>query len=165
MTHVLGFQIGVQLDYLKHIIQSHNKQGDIYGLFSYRILGQTLEFKMEWAVACDPEWLRSFDDGNMNDLASLGYSISFQDDPEAQARFTKSFLLFKKRVHFKGPHISFPFQPLTFLGMVLGAKSFKDIAARQDALAWLISILDKRYKIGQLLGFSNLLYKYIEHHL
>lgn len=64
-----------------------------------------------------------------------------------------------------GAHVTFPYQPLTFLGLVLGAKSLKDRATRSGVIEWLTNVLKERFKIGQIQGFHNLFYKYIEHNL
>jgi len=166
MTEILGFQIGFQLEYLKQLIHSYNKQGELYGLFSYHILRNIPEFKIEWVVLCDSEWVKNkFDENNVHNVASLGYSLSIQDDFEAKEKFIKSFNLLKKRDHFKGPHLSFPFQPLTFLGIVLGAKAVKEGSFCKDAVDWLTHVLNERIKIGHVSSFSKLFYKYIEHHL
>ena len=166
MTETLGTQVSYQMQKLKEITAAHNQKGEICGLFSHHILNNTPEFKIEWLVKCDKEWLDNiFEENNAHHISSLGYSINTEYDNTAEEKFIKAFNLLKKRNHFKGGHVTFPYQPLTFLGIVLGIKSLKDASIRSNGIEWLTIILQERNKIGQISGFHNLFYKYIEHHL
>jgi len=166
MTETLGKQISYQVQKLKEIIAAHNQAGEICGLFSHHILSDTPEFKVEWSVECNQAWLdNTFDENNAHQVSSLGYSLNAKYNKTGEEKFAKALNLLKKRNHFKGGHVTFPYQPLTFLGLALGAKSLKDPSIRSGAVEWLTSILKERFKIGQIQGFHYLFYKYIEYHL
>lgn len=167
MTGILGIAINSQCKKLKEVIASHNTQGDIYGLFAHHVLRNIKEFGIKWQVICDNEWLeKSFDEKNVYNIACLGYSINVNGvNGAAKERFVKAFHLLKQRDHFKGSHVSFPFQPSTFLGLILGVKKITDETWRKRSIEWLTGILDKRIEIGQIPSFHDLFYKYIRHYL
>ena len=166
MTEALGGQLSYQMEKMREIICAHNQEGEICGLFSHHILSRTPEFKIEWSVKCDKEWLdNTFEENNAHHISSLGYSISTRYEKTAEDKFIKAFNLLKKRNHFKGTHLTFPYHPLTFLGIVLGMKSLKNLSIRRNGIEWLTLILEERNKIGQISRFHNLFYKYIKHQL
>ena len=166
MTQTLGKQISHQMQKLKEVITAHNQKGELYGLFSHHILKNATEFKIEWSVKCDQEWLdNTFDENNAHHVSSLGYSINLEYGKTAEDKFIKAFNLLKKRNHFKGGHVTFPYQPLTFLGLALGIKAVRDNRTRDNGMEWLAIILKERTQIGQITGFHSLLYKYIEHQI
>ena len=166
MTQTLGKQISHQMEKLKEIIAAHNQNGELCGLFSHHILKNTPEFKIEWSVRCSQEWLNNtFDENNAHHVSSLGYSINSEYNKTAEEHFIKAFNLLKKRNHFKGAHVTFPYQPLTFLGLTLGIKAIRDSRTRDNGMEWLAIILKERTQIGQITGFHSLLYKYIEYQL
>lgn len=158
-----------QFEQLREAIVSFNKKGDLQGLFSCHVLIEHPEFNVKWTVTCDDkEWLETkLDRSNLYHLASLGYSIyiSKKNSSETQARFTESLELIKERNHFSGSHLSFPFQPVTFLGIVLGVKSLYDDDKKQDYRDWLLSVLKERNQRGNISGFHGVFYKYIESRL
>jgi hypothetical protein len=167
MTEVLGRAVSSQLEKLKEVIESHNKQGDVYGLFAYHILKNFPECRIEWNVICENEWLeRVFDEKNVYHIACLGYSLCNGDiDSESKDKFVRAFNLLKKREPFKGAHVSFPYQCSTFLGLVLGVKSIADETWKKTAIGWLDWVLKERIKQEQISNFLDLFYKYIGHHL
>jgi len=167
MTEVLGAAISSQLQNLTRVIESYNKQGDVSGLFGHHILKGIAEFRIEWDVICDSDWVeKSFDEKNVYNISSLGYSLSISTtEDRAKETFVKAFDLLKQRDLFKSSHASFPFQPSTFLGLVLGVKTIEDENWRKKAIEWLSWIFDERIKKGQIPDFYELFYKYIKHHL
>jgi hypothetical protein len=167
MTEVIGKQINNQLTKLHETIQSHNNQGDGYGLLSRHILKEVSEWRFELDVLCDDKWIaESFDEKNVYDLASLGYSIhSGNLNNSAEEKFVKAFDLLSQRDPFKGPHVTFPFQPVTLLGLTLGVKNIKDMSWQEKASEWLEWILNERTKKGEISGYHELLYSYIRYQL
>lgn len=166
MTAVLGNEISTLLQKLMGAIESHNKKGDVYGLFAHHILKDISDCRIEWQVACDDEWLESFDEQNAHHIACLGYSLRGEDiDDNAEKKFIRAFKLLKEREPFKGSHVSFPYQCSTFLGIVLGAKTIKDEKWRKSALEWLKWVLEERLREGQVSSFLDLFYKYIAYNI
>jgi len=169
MTTIIGTSIGKQFERLKTSISGFNRKGDLQGLFSCHVLSGSPEFDINWTVTCDDkDWLDTkYNKGNLYHLAALGYSIyiSEKDYQQAQFRFLQSLEVIKKRNHFNGSHMSFPFQPITFLGMVLGVKSISDNAQRHRHIDWLISVLNERKQRGKITSFHSIFYKYIESQL
>jgi hypothetical protein len=167
MTEVLGRAINSQLQKLRGVIESHNKQGDVYGLFAHHILKDFPGGIIEWNVICDSEWVEKvFDETNVHHIACIGYSLSNGPvNSGAKERFVKAFDLLKKREPFKGTHVSFPYQCSTFLGIILGVKAITDESWKKAALGWLDWVLEERMKQGQISNFLDLFYKYIAHQL
>ena len=167
MTEVLGRSINSQVQKLKEIIDAHNNQGDVYGLFAHHILKDFPVCRIEWSVICDAQWVENvFDETNVHHIACLGYSLSNAGiNSEAQKRFVKAFESLKKREPFKGSHVSFPYQCSTFLGLVLGVKAVPDESWKKSSLGWLEWVLKERIKQGQISNFLDLFYKYIAHQL
>ena len=161
MTKVISHEIGNQLEKLKQSIQSHNQKGDIYGLFSYHILAASAKWREECVALCDENWVNThFDEKNAYSISSLGYSLRNLSSDTAAIEFTKAFDLLMQRDPFKGPHVSFAFQPVTLIGLILGVKAVSDSGWRTDALRSLSSIIDKRIDGGSLSGYQALLYNY-----
>ena len=162
--------INTQLKQLEEKICTHNKKADIQGLFSQHVLNDIPEFKIEWIADCSsPSWIdENLDEKSLYHIAALGYSINLRgDEVEAKAMrsFEKGFELIKKRNHFTGGHVSFPFQPTTFLGIVLGAKSNPDEKTRKRYIDWLTWVLKERRKQGNISNFHELFYHYIQYQL
>jgi hypothetical protein len=162
MTDALVFEMNRQLDKLKECILTHNNQGDFYGLFSYHILNTVAEWRDEWEVLCDDDWGKSqFEENNAFSLASLGFSVGYsQLSDEALDRFRHSFDMLMQRDPFKGTHVSFAFQPIIIIGLILGIKKVSDDGWQKTASQWLSSIIDKRIEKGNLSGYHSLLYSY-----
>lgn len=167
MTEVIGKEINKQLKKLHETIQSHNNQGDGYGLVSQHFLREVSEWSLEWEVLCDDKWIaESFDEKNVYDLASIGYSLNSNElKSSAKEIFVKAFDLLTQRDPFKGPHVTFPFQPVTLFGLILGVKNIKGKSWQEKALEWLAWILDERIKNGEISGYHKLLYSYIRYQL
>jgi len=167
MTEILGRAINSQLQKLKEVIEAHNKQGDVYGLFAYHILRDLPACRIQWSVICDDQWLEDvFEETNVHYIASLGYSLHNANiNSEAKEKFIKAFDLLKKREPFKGAHVSFPYQCSTFLGLILGVRTVADEHWEKSAKGWLDGVLNQRIKQGQISNFLDLFYKYISHHL
>lgn len=164
MTNTLGVSLSLQMQKLKEIIERNNEQANLQGLFAHHILKDVPEFKTRWSVECSDEWVETtFDQTNVYNVSSLSYTL--QTNNKATEKFIKALDLLKKRDHFKGPHLSFPFNPSAFLGIVLGAISLTDEACKKRTIEWLTGLLDKRVSIAQIPGFNELFYKYIEHFL
>lgn len=167
MTGVLGTAINFQLQKLREIVESHNKQGDVYGLFAHHILKNFPELRTEWNVISDKDWVENvFDEKNVHHIACLGYSLHATDiNVDAKEKFVQAFDLLKKREPFKGAHVSFPYQCSTFLGLVLGVKAIKDDSWQKSSIEWLEWVLKERMKQGEIINFLDLFYKYIAHYL
>lgn len=165
MTKAISQEIGKQLHRLKQNIQSHNKKGDICGLFSYHILAATDQWKEGWEVMCDNDWVKAhFEETNVYSVSRLGYSLhSFRSDAKAAARFAKAFDLLMKRDPFKGSHVSFAFQPVTLIGLIVGVREVSDTTWKAAASGWLSSIINKRIKSDRLIGYQALLYQYAKY--
>ncbi|MDZ7289956.1 MAG: hypothetical protein ONB44_09950 [candidate division KSB1 bacterium] len=165
MTEIINKEINHQLCKLLQAIQFHNKKVDLSGLFSEHVLKQVQECGIEWDTACDENWLESiFDERNVYHVAGLGYSIHIAKlDEKAEVKFVRGLDLLEQRDPFKGPHINYPFQPVAFLGLVLGTKCIKDQSRQKEKTKWLTGILNERIKKGELGGYQALLYKYIRH--
>lgn len=166
MTAVIGNEINLLLKKLSGAVESHNRMGNVYGLFVHHILSNFSGLGIEWQVTCDSGWLGSFDEKNVHHVACLGYSLYSQDiDIETGKTFIKAFDLLKERETFKGTHVSFPYQCSTFLGLVLGTKTIQDENWRKSTLEWLKKVLEKRLKLGDISSFLDLFYKYIAYHI
>lgn len=165
MTEAVAFEINRQLDKLKESILSHNTKGDSYGLFSYHLLYAIPEWKVQWHVICDDEWVTTdFKDNNANLLSSLGFSLGHsQLEDEAVEKFKSSFDMLMQRDPFKGPPVSFAYQPITLIGLILGIKGVPDDDWQKTASKWLSSIIYKRTGQGKLSGFHSLLYHYAKY--
>lgn len=166
MKEPIIFSITTQLQILKRKISTFNKKGDLYGLFSYHILSDSPDFGLDRVVICnDKEWLeKSFNKDNLYDISSLGYSLFINEKSYSKANifFLKSLKVLQKRDHFDGSHVTFPYQPVTFLGLVLGTKLITDTKQREKYIDWLHSILKERRKRGKISNFHYIFYKYIE---
>ncbi len=166
MTAVIGNEIHLLLRKLSGAVESHNRMGDVYGLFAHHILSSFSELGIEWQVTCDSGWLDSFDEKNVHHVACLGYSLYSQAiDIETGKIFIKAFDLLKEREPFKGTHVSYPYQCSTFLGLVFGARTIQDENWRKGALGWLKKVLEERLKLGDISSFIDLFYKYIAYHI
>jgi len=160
MTEALSREIGKQLEKLKQSILSHNEKGDIYGLFSHHILAGSAEWREEWDVLCDEDWVdKRFDEKNAYSISSLGYSLHNLSS-ESSKSFTKAFDLLMQRDPFKGPHVSFAFQPVTMIGLILGVKAVTATGWITKASTWLSSIIEKRISSSGLTKYQVLLYSY-----
>ena len=162
MTDALVFEMNQQLDKLHECILSHNKQGDFYGLFSYHILNTAVEWRDEWEVLCNDDWvLNHFEENNAYSISSLGFSAGYsQLNDKALGRFRHSFDMLMQRDPFKGPHVSFAYQPITIIGLILGIKKMSDDGWQITASKWLSSIIDKRIEKGNLSDFHSMLFCY-----
>ncbi len=166
MTAVIENEINLLLGKLSGAVESHNRRGDVYGLFAHHILSNFSELGIEWQVACDSGWLDSFDEKNVHHVACLGYSLYSQAiDIKTGKAFIKAFDLLREREPFKGTHVSFPYQCSTFLGLVFGAKTIQNQNWRKGALEWLKKLLEERLKPGDISSFLDLFYKYITYHI
>lgn len=160
MTGAISHEVAWQLEKLKAIILSHNQKGDICGLFSYHMLSGFAEWRHEWNALCDDDWVDNhFDEKNAYSIASLGYSIPNLSS-EASKKFIKAFELLMQRDPFKGPPVSFAFQPVTLIGFIRGVKEVSEAGWRGQALRWLSSIIERRLISGELSGYQRLLYRY-----
>lgn len=166
MSNPVLSSIATQLDQIKKKILTFNKKSDLFGLFSYHILSELKDFGLEWAVVCnDKKWLEdSFKKDNLYDISKLGYSIHLNEKGSSKAitSFMKSLEILQKRNHFDGSHVTFPYQPITFLGLVLGTKHIEDTKQKEDYIDWLLSTLKERRKRGNISSFHYIFYKYIE---
>ena len=166
MSNSITSSIAEQLQRLKTKISTLNKKGDLHGLFSRHILSESPDINLDWVVTCnDKAWIEKvLDRSNLYHVASLGYSISISENGSSEANdiFLKSLEVIQKRNHFNGGHITFPFQPVTFLGLVLGAKHITDIKKRGKYINWLSSILRERRKRGEISNFHKIFYRYIQ---
>lgn len=162
MTEALPFEINKQLNKLKGSIQSHNKKGDVYGLFSYHILNAASEWREEWEVLCDDDWVEKlFEENNVYSLSSLGYSVKYSSlNDKAGEQFSKAFDMLMQRDPFKGPHVSFVFQPITLIGLILGVKTGSGAGWKAKASDWLSTVIDRRINIANLSGYHSSLYNY-----
>lgn len=165
MTEVVGKGINQQLHKLLQAIQLYNQQGELYGLFSQHILKDMQESRIEWSTGCDEKWIaNTFDERNVYHIAGLGYSLYLARlNDTAENKFVRGLDLLEQRNPFKGPHINYPFQPVAFIGLVLGTKCIKDQNRQKEKTEWLTGILNERIKKGELGGYQALLYKYIRH--
>ena len=160
MTEAISHEIGKQLERLKESVLPHNEKGDIYGLFSRHFLSGTAEWREGLAVLCDEDWIKTqFDEKNAYSISSLGYSLPGLST-EASERFMKGFDLLMQRDPFKGPPVSFAFQSVIVIGLILGVKAVSDGGWRADASRWLSSLIEKRVRSGSLTGYQELIYKY-----
>ncbi|UZJ36619.1 hypothetical protein [Prosthecochloris sp. SCSIO W1103] len=160
MTEVISHAIASQLEKLKANILSHNHKSDICGLFSNHILLGSAEWRDEWDALCDDDWVNThFDEKNAYSIAALGYSIPNLSS-EATKKFIKAIDILMQRDPFKGPRVSFAFQPITLIGFILGVKAIVEVKWRSQAQRWLSSIIEKRLKSGGLTGYQDLLYSY-----
>jgi hypothetical protein len=166
MNDPLKWSIAHQISKLKEKVLSFNKKGNLHGLFSCHILSDLSSQLPEWSVACnDKDWIKkTFNKDNVYDVAELGYSIflNHNADQKAFSAFTASLDNLKKRDLFSGSHVTFPYNPLVFLGLVLGLKKSTNIIAKKSYFDWLLSVLEERKKRGNISSFQNVFYKYIE---
>jgi len=161
MTEVVFQEICRQIESLKRSILSHNKRGDIYGLFSSHFLTGTAEWREGWIVLCDEDWLKTqFDEKNAYSISSLGYSLGDLSSEEASEKFKRGFDLLMQRDPFKGPPVSFAFQPVTLIGLILGVKATSDSRWKTDASLWLSSLIEKRVKSGSMIRYQEFIYNY-----
>lgn len=160
VTEAIYQEIGQQLEKLKQSLLSHNKKGDICGLFSHHILAGFAEWRDEWDVLCDEDWVdQRFNEQNAYSVSSLGYSIH-NLSPESPERFKRALDLLMQRDPFRGSHVSFAFQPVTLIGFILGVKAITETGWRTKASLWLSSIIEKRLSSGGLPKYQTLLYGY-----
>jgi len=161
MIEAVSQEIARQLERLKKSILSHNERGDIYGLFSSYFLSGTAEWREDWIVLCDENWIKTqFDEKNAYSISSLGYSLRDLSSEEAAEKFRNGFDLLMQKDPFKGPPVSFAFQPVTLIGLILGVKEISDSRWKTDASRWLSSLVEKRVKSGRLKGYQELVYIY-----
>lgn len=170
MSEEIITSIHSQMKRIEEIISDHNKRADIDGLFSQHVLKDVPDFKIEWITDCSSQnWTdKNMDEKNVYHIAALGYSTKLHiDDVQEKARqsFERGLEIIKKRNHFTGSHLSFPFQPTTFLGLVLGAKSIGDEKTRERYLEWFTWVLKERCSQGDISSFHDLFYNHIEYHL
>lgn len=161
----LEVSIASQLQQVRTNILNFNKKGDLHGLFSCHVLSDSPDFTGEWCVACnDRDWVQKvFDRSNLYHIASLGYSMSMTRTPcpELESVFANSLQSIQKRKYFNGTHVSLPYQPVTFLGLVLGVKHLGDKKESNKYLSWLSSVLAERRKRGKISELDDLFYRYI----
>ena len=166
MSNPLTQSIADQLARLRTAISCLNKKGNLQGLFSCHILSDSPDIGLEWVVACnDDEWLESdFDKNNLYQVAALGYSMDTNKNikSKGQSIFIECIENISKRDHFSGTHMSFPFQPITFLGLVLGTRRITKDEQRGGYEDWLITVLKERRKKGNISNVHAIFYKYIE---
>jgi len=171
MTDPVIYTITYQLQKLRDKIQKYNEKANLFGLFSCHILSDSPEFGIDWKVACnDDDWIENNlkrNKSNLYNVAELGYSIHLNNKVNSKILelFVKSLEILKKRNHFDGTHLSFPYQPVTFLGLALGTKHIKDSREKELYTHWLLGILKERRKRGKISSFHNLFYSYIDSEL
>ena len=166
MNLPLESTIASQLSKLKTKINDLNKKGNLGGLFSQHVLSDYPDKEFDWDVFCaDANWLSNeLDRENQYNIAAIGYSIFRPGNlgKDAIEIFIKCLEQLRRRDHFISGHISFPFQPITFLGLALGVIAIPDHESRKKYTDWLISILEKRRERHNISTTHNLFYKYIE---
>lgn len=154
-----------QLNKLQTQVISLNQQGNLHGLFSYFILYDDLDFPLKWNVLCtEDEWLKNiFQDTNVYHIAALGYSLKLDSRKSSnnQTIFSQAIDQLKGRKLFNGSHTTFPYNPLVFLGLSLGAKNLIS-TKRQSYTDWLLSVLRERKKKGKISLINELFYNCIE---
>ena len=165
MSGPIEYTIASQIDSLKAKIQSFNNKSNLYGLFSRHILSDLASQIPEWSVFCnDEDWIKkTFKKDNVNHIAELGYSIllNANNDSHIFSIFTEALDNLKKRNLFNGTHVTFPYNPLIFLGLVLGLKKSNNYKAK-SYFDWFLKVLEERKKRGSISSFQNIFYKYIE---
>ena len=165
VTGPVAITIDVQLTKLQDQVISLNQKGNLHGLFSYFILHDVLDFPANWNVFCAEDgWLKNtFQDANVYHIAALGYSLQLNSNPsnDSQTIFLQAINQLKKRKLFNGSHTTFPYNPLVFLGLSLGAKNLSSIE-RQANIDWLLSVLRERVKKGKITSIHGLFYSCIE---
>lgn len=161
----ISYEISKQLNKLEQNIQSHNNEGDIYGLFSYHILAATAEWRKEWDVLCDIDWVKTcFEETNVYSISILGFSLqNYSADAEVTIRFIQAFDLLMKRDLCKGSHISLSFQPIPLIGLISGVKVVSNNTWKTVTLKWLSSIINKRIESDNLIGYQAYLYQYAKY--
>lgn len=166
MSTPLTQSVADQLARLRNAISGLNKKENLQGLFSCHILSDSPDFGLEWVVACnDDEWLESdFDKNNLYQVAALGYSLDTNKNikSKGQSIFIECIENISHRDHFSGTHVSFPFQPIAFLGLVLGTRRITNDEQRGGYEEWLLTVLKERRKIGRISNIHTVFYKYIE---
>lgn len=164
MNNPIEYSLSSQIEELYKKIRSFNKKGDLYGLFSYHILSELVSQITDWHIFCDDDWIKkSFDKDNVYNVAELGYSTYLNNnvDDKIIACFAGAFENLKKRDLFSGSHVTFPYNPLVFLGLVLGIKSLPKSKKSTEYSDWLISVLKERLKRGKITQFQDIFYNYV----
>ena len=159
--------IASRLGHCAETISSYNMPGNLGGSFAYHILKAFPDFKVKWQSFCTPQWMeQTFDKTNVYHIACLGYSLHTTSHHNiGQEPFREAFYLLKRRDHFKGSHLTFPFQPVTFLGLVLGCNAVHDENWQTKSFEWLRWIFDERQRISPCSDFQALFYSYIQYYL
>jgi len=157
--------IDTQLNKLRSQIISLNQEGNLHGLFSYFILSDVSDFPLNWDVLYkNNKWLKNtFQESNVYHVAALGYSLELHPNTnhDEQDVFVQAITKLKNRKLFNGSHTTFPYNPLVFLGLSLGAKSLPS-TERQVNIDWLLSVLRERKEKGKITSLHGLFYSCIE---
>lgn len=166
MSDSIEHSLSGQTRLLVKKIESSNKKADLYGLFSYHILSNKTSSFPTWRIFCnDDDWIKkSFDKDNVYHIAALGYSIFLnrKDDPEIISEFSRALEKLKQRDLFDGTHVTFPFNPLVFLGLVFGVNSLGKTKNGKRYIDWLSDVLNERLKRVKPTLYQEIFYKYIE---
>jgi hypothetical protein len=166
MNDPIEYSLSKQIDELLKRIKSFNKKADLFGLFSYHFLSDLVSQITDWNIFCnDDDWIKkSFKNDNVYHISELGYSIFLNknDNNDAISNFSEALDNLSKRDLFSGSHVAFPFDPIVFLGLVLGIKGLPKTKKSKSHHDWLISVLKERLKRGNITPFHSIFYKYIE---
>lgn len=172
MIDTLKALLTQQLDILLERVRIANKPGDLDGLLAYHILEGEPVKNLEWHVICaQGDWLTEnnsqIKQGNFPVLATIGYSISLEQEAKTRKTLADSFMAgfqrLQQRELFPADGFSFPLSPKAFLGIVVGVKHLPEDSFKELAIEWLKDVLAKTRKRtrGSHVSFWYLYISYI----
>jgi hypothetical protein len=144
-----------QLDILLERVRIANKPGDLDGLLAHHILEGEPVKNLEWHVSCaQGDWLTEnnsqIKQGNFPTLATIGYSISMEQEAKTRKTLADSFVAgfqrLQQRELFPADGFSFPLSPKAFLGIVVGVKHLPEDSFKELAIEWLKDVFAKTLK-------------------
>lgn len=156
--------LSLQLDQLAARVRAVQTPGNIDGLFGFHVLELAASSPATPEVNCaTTAWLEEHRDRVFDYpvVAALGYSLFHfgRQAPEAAwDTFARGIGRLRQRDPFPADRIAFPYQPMSFLGIALGAKA-SEPRARTDG-AWLAGLIDDK-RLDAAGALQRLMYSYV----
>lgn len=165
LNEIFEFSISQQLSKLKQFIEGQNSLGNLQGLFCHYLLSNVQGFELSWKVICNADWIHNtLQKNNAHHLAALGYSL-YSDSSLENTEFVRGLCMLSQRQSALESHISWPYQPCTVTGLVLGLKALPADKKDTNLVPWLMEIIENTLSSGQLSVFNELFYRYLKFHL
>lgn len=162
LAHTIGAQQHIFAERLARV----NVPGNLEGLFAQYVIGDDRALPFEWQVAClTNEWLSQHAHRAMQThiVAAIGYGLHAARNrapATAMATFDRGVTALRQRDPFPEDRVSFAYQPITYLGVALGA-----VALGEPGIGlcdWLHITLQRRLQ-QEVSPFQRLLFAYIDY--